>query len=230
MAARSLSMEYALSIIIPVYNDASAITELFSNTRFEPHVELIGVDGGSNDNSFEILKTHCHIAIQSETGRAIQMNAGAKKASARQLLFLHADSRLPRSYLTDIQYALTEHDWGRFNLRFELPAFKYKVLAKLINVRSKLTQVATGDQCLFFKRSFFNNINAFPNIPLMEDVAISKIARQEGRYAALSSQATTSARRWEQHGFVHTIFLMWQLRLAYFLGTAPETLHKWYYR
>lgn len=220
-----------LSIIIPVLNEGDTLAPfLQALTPLKPQgVELIGVDGGSTDNSVEWLKTYCDISLQSPAGRSTQMNAGASQATGDVLLFLHADTYLPQTALADIKMALKTHHWGRFNVQFEPHSFLLRLTAYLMHHRSKLTHVCTGDQGLFFTRTFFNKLGGFSDIPLMEDVDISKRARKISPLYALTSKVTTSSRRWQQHGTLKTIALMWWLRWLYFIGVSPAALHKRYY-
>lgn len=192
-------------------------------------VEIIGVDGGSSDNSLSVLKKYCDTTVQSPTGRSKQMNTGASQAKSDVLLFLHADTYLPPTVLTDIEQALTKNNWGRFNVQFEPNHFLLSLTAYLMHHRSKITQVCTGDQALFFKRSFFNSLNGFADIPLMEDIEISKRAREKSPMYALKSKVVTSSRRWQKHGIIKTILMMWWLRWLYFIGVAPHKLYKKYY-
>lgn len=220
-----------LSIIIPVLNEGDALTPFLKALILlkSQGVELIGVDGGSTDNSFELLSTYCDTSIQSSAGRSTQMNAGALKAKGHTLLFLHADTYLPSTALTDIEHALSQNNWGRFNVQFEPNNLLLRITAYLMHHRSKFTHVCTGDQALFFKKKFFNQLNGFADIPLMEDVDISKRARKLSPLYALTSKVTTSSRRWQKHGTLKTILLMWWLRWLYFIGVEPCTLHKKYY-
>lgn len=221
----------ALSIIIPVLDEGEPL--LARLVALQPlrqvGCELIGVDGGSTDDSYRHLQSLCDIATTSPRGRSRQMNTGADLARSELLLFLHADTELPENTLPLVQKALQQADWGRFDVALDNPGTAFKLIGTLINWRSRLTRVSTGDQGLFFRRTFFESLGGFPDIPLMEDVAISKLARRRGRHAPLSAKATTSARRWEQNGIAKTVLLMWWLRLRYFLGTSADELARVYY-
>lgn len=220
-----------LSIIIPVLNEGDSLAPfLRALSPFKQHhVELVGVDGGSTDTSFAELQKHCDISIQTPAGRSTQMNAGAEHATGDVLLFLHADTYLPKQAINAIYNALQHAHWGRFDVRFDKTNPLLTLTAHLMNLRSRITRVATGDQALFFTRTLFNQLNGFADIPLMEDVDICKRARTLGQYAPLSYQVTTSSRRWRTHGTLKTIGLMWWLRWLYFIGVAPQKLHKTYY-
>lgn len=220
-----------LSIILPVYNEGEQLLlhlQALQSLR-GTDCEVIGVDGGSTDDSLALLQQYCDQAVSSAKGRAMQMNAGAAVAQGNTLLFLHADTLLPSDSKALIIRALENADWGHFDVRLDDYAAIYRLIATSMNLRARLSKIATGDQAMFFRKAFFMQIGGFPSIPLMEDVAISKAAKARGRHISLKQKVTTSARRWQQHGIVKTILLMWELRLRYFLGQAPEYLLRRYY-
>jgi rSAM/selenodomain-associated transferase 2 len=219
-----------LSIVIPVLNEADCLDQclgrLFAACPADDDFEVIVCDGGSDDGSPQIASRFpCRIE-HSEPGRALQMNRGASIARGRLLLFLHADSILPANALEDLRGAAP---WGFFRLRLDGEATAYRVIETAINLRSRLSSVAGGDQALFFEREFFQNLGAYPAIPLMEDVAICKAARRRAKPRIIESALTTSSRRWQSNGLVKTVLLMWSLRLAYWLGVSPVRLHRIYY-
>ncbi len=159
------------------------------------------------------------------------MNCGAAGAQADVLLFLHADTVLPDNAVTLIVRAVAEgYHWGRFDVSFDSPQPIFKLIAFMMNWRSRLTSIATGDQALFMTRSAFDAVGGFPEIALMEDIAASASLKKLGRPCCLTDQVITSARRWQQHGIVKTILLMWWLRLCYFFGADPAELVLRYYR
>jgi rSAM/selenodomain-associated transferase 2 len=164
------------------------------------------------------------VIVTAPRGRALQMNAGARAATGAMLLFLHADSRLPPG--ADV-LALNASIWGRFDVQIEGRHPLLKVVAWAMNLRSRLTGIATGDQAIFVRRDAFPG---FPDIALMEDVALSKLLKRRGAPACLRARVVTSGRRWESRGVLRTIFLMWRLRLLYFLGASPERLARRYDR
>jgi rSAM/selenodomain-associated transferase 2 len=167
----------------------------------------------------------CDRVVQGGRGRALQMNAGARAADGDALLFLHADTRLPAFAEDLVLNALKEHRWGRFDVEIDSGRPLLKAVACAMNLRSRLTGIATGDQAIFVRREAFAG---FPEIPLMEDIAFSSLMRRGGRPACLRNRVLTSGRRWESRGVLRTIFLMWRLRLLYFLGAAPERLARLY--
>ena len=216
-----------LSIIVPVLDEAARIRralELLAPLRARGH-EVIVVDGGSGDGSRELAAPLADRVIQAPRGRARQMNAGAAAASGYALLFLHADTCLPEGADALIFRSLEQHSWGRFDVRIESAHPMLRMVGFAMNLRSRITGIATGDQGMFVRRNAFRG---FPEIALMEDIAFSKAMRRQSPPACLRERAVTSGRRWEQHGVLRTILLMWRLRLAYFLGAAPDELARRY--
>ena len=191
--------------------------------------ELIIVDGGSDDDTFELAQRYADRAIQSDRGRAVQMNAGARHADADILLFLHADTQLPAHALEAVRRKISEgHHWGRFGVRLLDEHFMFRIIEHMMNLRSSLTGIATGDQAMFVRREVFEAVGGYPQQPLMEDIELSKRLRGLGWPACLRQKVVTSGRRWRQHGILRTILLMWRLRLAYFLGVSAERLAEHY--
>jgi len=222
-----------LSIIIPVLNEEAEIADTLA--ALAPlracGVETIVVDGGSRDRTVALARPLADTVIESARGRAVQMNAGAAAAKpGNVLLFLHADTRLPaeadRLVLDGL--ARSGRQWGRFDVRISGRHPLLRVVARLMNIRSRLTGVATGDQAIFVTRDLFDAVGGFPDIPLMEDVALSRALRRSGTPLCLRPRALTSGRRWEKEGVVRTIVLMWRLRFAYSLGAEPARLARRY--
>ena len=222
-----------LSIIVPVLNEeagiAAALQDL-SELRTRG-AEVIVVDGGSRDRTVALARPLCDRLIAAPRGRAAQMNAGAGLARGEVLLFLHADTRLPadadrlvRDGLAARGRASSSRIWGRFDIRIEGRHPLFPVIAAMMNLRSRLTGIATGDQAMFVERTAFAAIGGFPDIALMEDIVLSRRLKRLGRPLCLRARALTSGRRWEKHGVVRTILIMWRLRLAFFLGAAPAKL------
>jgi rSAM/selenodomain-associated transferase 2 len=215
-----------LSIVIPVLNEAAAIEAMLLRLARlrSAGAQLIVVDGGSADDTAALAAGHADLVLQSARGRALQMHAGALATSGDALLFLHADTMLPPDAGKLIATALRSHAWGRFDVALDGAHPVYRLIAASMNLRSRLTSIATGDQAIFMRREFYAAAGGFPPLALMEDIAFCKRARRLARPACLRARVLTSARRWERHGVWRTLFLMWRLRLAYFLGADPEVL------
>ncbi len=221
----------SFSIIIPTLNEADGITATLQATldsRPNSVPQIIISDAGSQDATLQQAQAFPVRIVNSEPGRARQMNAGAALASGDWLLFLHADTRLPADWQKLISQC--NADWGRFDVRLDGQHWSFRIIEKMMNWRSCVSAVATGDQAMFMRRDFFHRLGGFPEIPLMEDIALSKRARRHSRPACLQPPVITSARRWQKNGILRTILLMWSLRLAYWLGVKPATLHKIYYK
>ena len=218
-----------LSILMPVLNEAAGIEAVLRalGPLRERGVELIVVDGGSNDGTAELARALTDRVLSASRGRAAQMNAGAAAATGDALLFLHADTRLPQDADQLVLDGLKTRAWGRFNVSFDECGW-LRLVAIMMNTRSRLTGIATGDQVMFMTRAAFEQAGGFPPIALMEDVALSVRLKRLGRPLCLSARVTTSGRRWRQHGLWRTVFLMWHLRLRYFFGADPARLARAY--
>jgi len=220
------------SIIVPVLDEAAGIVaslEALAVVR-DAGASVIVVDGGSRDATRALAARFADRVVEAPRGRASQMNAGARESAADILVFLHADTTLPANALDAIAAGLarTGRAWGRFDATIAGADPLLEVVSLLINARSRLTGVATGDQAIFVRREAFEAVGGFPEIPLMEDVAISKLLLRRTRPLALEDRVVTSGRRWERHGTLRTIFLMWRLRLAYAFGADPRQLARRY--
>ncbi len=220
-----------LSIIVPVLDEAAGIEATL--TALAPYrtrgCELIVVDGGSRDETLALASPLADRVLTAPRGRAVQMNAGAAVARGDVLLFLHADTKLPANADVLIRDGLAQSGrvWGRFDVRFDQDGIM-PLIAIMMNLRSRLTGIATGDQAIFVTRAAFDAVGGFPAQPLMEDIAFSSRIRRVGRPAYIRAPVTTSARRWQTQGILRTVFLMWRLRLAYFLGADPAHLARQY--
>lgn len=219
-----------MSVIVPVLNEADSIGQVFESVS-QQNVDVIVVDGGSHDGTLCIAAGHDHCqVIESEKGRSIQMNAGAAIATGDILLFLHADTRLPGQYLAILQgdFWKSGKSWGRFDVTLSGGNPLFRMIETMMNIRSSLTGICTGDQAIFIKRRTFEQLGGFAPIPLMEDVEISKRLKKVSRAFRVRQRVTTSSRRWQQKGIVRTILLMWQLRLMYFVGVTPQNIARKY--
>ncbi|WP_116473026.1 TIGR04283 family arsenosugar biosynthesis glycosyltransferase [Zobellella maritima] len=220
-----------LSIIIPMLNEAPDLPGLLARLPLRDcHCEVLLVDGGSRDDSVTIARQAGFRVLESERGRARQMNAGATAASGELLLFLHADTILPPMAVQAVQSALADgqHQWGRFDVHISGRHPMLAVIGGLMNLRSRLTGIATGDQAMFVTRAAFEQVAGFPDQPLMEDVELSKRLKRLSPPACLKLKVSTSGRRWESRGLWRTIWLMWQLRFAYWRGAPAEQLARAY--
>jgi rSAM/selenodomain-associated transferase 2 len=220
-----------LSIVVPVLNEAAGIAatlRALAPLRARGH-ELIVADGGSSDGSPERCAGLADAVISAQRGRARQMNAGAARAHGEVLLFLHADTQLPLAADAAIARALQAGaDWGRFDVHIDGRSAMLPIVATLMNARSRLSGIATGDQAIFVRRAVFESIGGFPDQPLMEDIELSRRLRARSRPVCLRERVVTSGRRWDSRGAWRTIVLMWTLRLRYWLGASPEVLARAY--
>ncbi|OQW71153.1 MAG: glycosyl transferase [Proteobacteria bacterium ST_bin11] len=224
-------MNYQITIVIPVFNEAGHLgAKLQALQGLRDRCQLVLVDGGSTDDSPVIAVPWVDKVVHSPRGRATQMNVGALQADAEILLFLHADTLLPDNAIDLIRQAVAEgFHWGRFDVTFDNAKPIFKLIAFMMNHRSRLTGIATGDQALFMTRQVFATVGGFPAMALMEDIAISSKLKKLGKPCCLNANVQTSARRWQQHGLFKTILLMWRLRLAFFFGADPDDLAMRYY-
>jgi len=224
-------MKAALSIVMPTLDEAAGIeaTLLALQPLRARGAEIVLADGGSHDGTAERAVPWVDAVVAAPRGRALQMNAGAARARADALLFLHADTRLPPRADVHVLQALADGAcWGRFDVRIEGRPWMLRVVATLMNLRSRLSGIATGDQAIFITRAAFDHVGGFPAQPLMEDVEISRRLKRLGRPACLRLRVSTSGRRWEQRGVWRTIVLMWRLRWRYWRGESAARLAEAY--
>ncbi len=222
-----------VSIIIPTLNEAQAIKNCLLPLQplRQQNCEIIIVDGGSSDITKTIAQPLADVFISAAKGRSSQMNAGADRARHPVLLFLHADTYLPVQALKQITAALENgFDWGRFDIRLTGTHPMLTIIALMMNWRSRLTGIATGDQAIFIRKNTFNQIGQYPDIALMEDIALCKQLKKSTPPFCINTKVTSSGRRWEHHGMIKTILLMWWLRAGFFLGFAPKLLATLYFR
>lgn len=249
-----------IAVVIPTLNEEQALPRTLSHTLGLGFDEIIVVDGGSSDRTQAIVRSLAGkgygardhrqemdsspldpipspspsaprlALLTSPPGRARQMNRGAAEANSDVLLFLHADTLLPREAKDAILAALRDPACvgGRFDVRFDCNSHLGRVIGAMMNLRSRLTGIATGDQAIFVRKTVFERMGGYADIPLMEDIEFTKRLRRLGRVAALSATVVTSYRRWNLRGPVRTILLMWTLRFLYWLGVNPNRLSRWY--
>ena len=222
-----------LAIVIPALNEAANLSRLLPDlARGCPGADIVVVDGGGGDDTAAVVaRLPGPRLLESARGRAVQMNHGARAAGGDTLLFLHADTRLPDGAARAIEQALAEPGvvGGRFDVRFDNERPLFRVIAWFMNTRSRASGICTGDQAIFVRRADFEAVGGYPDIPLMEDIELSRRLKRRGRLRALRLRVTTSARKWEREGPLRTIGLMWALRFLHFCGVAPARLHRWYY-
>lgn len=228
-----------VSIIVPAYHEGSKLSELIiSLLRDHDFKELIVVDVGSDKSITEsgVLSKEAEVGREKfklittdQIGRGYQMNVGASQATGDILLFLHADTILPATAVTLIRQAMECSRWGRFKVKIDSTGFVFRVIESFMNWRSMISSIATGDQAIFIYRMDFEHLNGYAEIPLMEDIEISRRLKKISRPNIIDSPVVTSARRWQQNGVGKTILLMWSLRFLYWIGVAPNHLAKLYY-
>ena len=208
---------------MPVLNEISVMPDLLRYLNSIDADEVIVVDGGSKDGSLEALQSTAISVVSSGPGRAKQMNTGARAVRCDYIVFLHADTKLPQNFRSELRDL-----WGRFDVRFDSNSKAMKVVSWFMNLRSRLTSIATGDQAIFVQREMFNSVGGFKEMAIMEDVELSHRLRKLAKPHASNLKVTTSARRWQQDGILRTIFLMWRLRLAFTFGVRPSVLKQDY--
>ncbi|MDQ2078651.1 TIGR04283 family arsenosugar biosynthesis glycosyltransferase [Xanthobacteraceae bacterium Astr-EGSB] len=221
-----------LSVIMPVLDEEAEIVaalEALAPLR-RRGVEVVVADGGSSDATVVLARPLCDRLVAAPRGRALQMNAGAAAARGNVFVFLHADTRLPADADRIVFDALSKSSrvWGRFDVAIEGRHPLFPVIATMMNLRSRVTGIATGDQAIFCTRAAFAAAGSYPFIPLMEDIVFSRRLKRQSDPITLGTRVLTSGRRWVKHGVMRTILLMWGLRFAFFVGVSPERLAKWY--
>ncbi len=221
----------SLAIIIPCLNEAAALDDQLRALQGLPDVRIVFVDGGSDDDTVARIRQAGFECIEHAPGRATQMNAGAALCrEADVLCFLHADTMLTAEHLADIRDVMGEPAiaGGRFDVRLSGSSMAFRLIERLMNWRSRLTRISTGDQAMFVRRKMFEWLGGFPEQPLMEDIELSRRLKRVGKIACLPRPVVTSGRRWERHGIGRTVLLMWKLRLYYRLGVPVEKLAAMY--
>ncbi len=226
-----MPMPMRLSVIVPMLEEAAGIAatlQALMPLRAQGH-EVIAVDGGSHDATPALAAPLADAVLSSPRGRARQMNAGAAAAQGDVLLFLHADTALPARAASAIETAVAAGArWGRFDVRISGRSAMLPVIARLMNARSRLTGIATGDQAIWVVAALFRERGGYAELPLMEDIELSRRLRAISPPACLRERVLTSGRRWDTHGVWRTIFLMWRLRWRYWRGTPAEQLARAY--
>jgi len=212
-------------------DEAASIALTLEAIRFgAPAAEIIVVDGGSSDASLEVARPRCDLAISAARGRARQMNTGAQRALGHVLVFVHADTIVPRTFARDIEDALADPEvvGGRFDVRLDDPHPLCILIGALISLRSRISHTGTGDQAIFVRKEIFDSLAGFPDMPICEDLDFTRRLKRAGRVACLRSKVTTSARRWRTGGIIRTVIRMWTIRLLYLAGLSPTRLARMY--
>ena len=220
----------SLSLIIPCLNESGIVHERLTALQAMRQAghELILVDGGSSDDTQAIAAPLADQLLESDPGRARQMRLGARSAQGKVLWFLHLDTELPPGAEAQVLEVGCTGGWGRFDVRLTGRHLVFRVIERMMNLRSCLTGIATGDQAIFVHRDLYFSVHGFPDIPLMEDIALSRRLKHRRRPVCARLTLLSSSRRWESQGILRTVFLMWYLRLAYFLGANPAYLARLY--
>ncbi|MHB8454569.1 MAG: TIGR04283 family arsenosugar biosynthesis glycosyltransferase [Acidiferrobacterales bacterium] len=231
----------SVAAVVPALNEAAGIAERVEDLLRSGFAQVIVVDGGSNDATFERAQAVADsrpgdpqaasrlTVLRAACGRAIQMNRGAQAAGADVLLFVHADTRLPPGAVEMVRKAICRGgEWGRFDMRLDGPQRLLRLIERAMNMRSALTGIATGDQALFVRRDVFTMLRGFAQIPLMEDIEISRRLRMLARPVRIRAPVLSAARRWQHGGVARTMLLMWCLRFLYWLGVAPARFARLY--
>lgn len=224
-------MPVKLSIIVPALNEAEQIESCLLQLQLlrEQGHQVIVVDGGSRDDTVKIATPLCDRIITAGPSRSLQMNTGAEHAVGNLLLFLHADTLLPENPDDLIKFSAADNPvWGHFDIRLSGNAFLFRIIEQCMNIRSRLTGIATGDQAIFISRDLFMDIDGFSEIALMEDIEICNRLNKTAKPVCLNQQVISSSRRWENNGIIKTILKMWAFRLLFFFKYDTNKLAKRY--
>jgi len=231
LPSRILSVDVVrISVVIPALNEEPNIAATIASCAGDSVCEVIVVDGGSEDDTPGVATRSAARVIASGRGRANQLNAGAVQARGEILLFLHADTQLPPGFDGAVVDALADDEvvGGRFDIDLQPSSPLIRLTARLISLRSRLSRIGTGDQALFVRRRTFEDLGGFPDVPIMEDLALSVAMKRCGKIACLRQRVVSSSRRWQVDGVVRTILLMWSMRALYFFGVSPRRLRRFY--
>jgi len=228
--AGSASSGRGVAVVIPLLNEAVALPHLLQGLRQCAPDELLLVDGGSSDETRQILQDSGLRWLTSQCGRGAQMNAGARVCKSKIILFLHADTEISLGHIEFLRGLAQKPDYvgGRFDVHLSGAHSALRMIEWFMNLRSRLSRISTGDQAMFVRRDVFEAMGGFAEIPLMEDIEFSRRLKRQGRIACLRRKVLTSSRRWERYGMVPTLLLMWRLRLLYWLGVSPAKLAAMY--
>lgn len=219
------------TIIIPTFNEEDKVQACLMRLQGlrEQGFEVIVADGGSVDKTPQLVEGHCDQFISARKGRAAQMNAAALQAKGEMIFFLHVDTRLPEKFSELI--SSIEADtfcWGRFDVQLSGQHWSFRMIESMMNLRSRLSGIATGDQVIFMSKKLYHKVGGYPEIELMEDIAMSRRLKNIRSPLCMPQKVLTSSRRWERNGIISTIIKMWWLRFSYFIGIDPAKLARQY--
>ena len=219
------------TIIIPTLNEEAEIQACLMQLQGlrAQGFEVIVADGRSLDNTPQLVEGLCDQFISAQRGRAAQMNAAVLRAKGEIIFFLHVDTRLPEKF-SELIHSIKADTfcWGRFDVQLSGQHWSFRVIESMMNLRSRLTGIATGDQVIFMSKKLYREVGGFPEIELMEDIAMSRTLKNICLPLCLRQKVLTSSRRWERHGIISTIIKMWWLRFSFFIGIDPTTLSRKY--
>jgi len=219
------------TIVIPTLNEEAEIEACLTRLQGlrEEGIEVIVVDGGSIDKTPQLVTGLCDQFISNRRGRAAQMNTGARQAKGKLIIFLHVDTQLPEKFSEIISSIKADRFfWGRFDVTLSGKHWSFRIIESMMNLRSRLTGIATGDQVMFVSQKLFREVDGFPEIALMEDIAMSRNLKSICSPLCLRQKVVTSSRRWEKHGIISTTVTMWWLRFSYYIGVDPVRLARQY--
>ena len=222
-----LSVATKVCVVVPVLNDARCLALLIADLRAQPGLEIVAVDGGSEDDSLAVASA-VDTVRSAPRNRGGQLQAGVAATERDWLWFLHADTRLNSPSVEALAVAMDEPGWGFFSIRLDGVSWPYRLIEAAMNWRSSATGIATGDQGIFVHRELLDTIGGVPGQALMEDVELCKRLRRVAKPRRIPVPIVTSARRWQGRGIARTVIHMWGLRLRYFLGADPEVLARCY--
>ena len=226
-----------ISVIAPVFNEGRNVADLIAHLEtLEGLEQVILVDASDNEQSKSVFKRlrkqvspSFKLLVAEKAGRGVQMNLGVTQATGNILLFLHCDTRLPKEVASLIESKIASgYQWGRFDVALDARGGMFRLIEKMINLRSRVRHLATGDQGIFVSMSAFKQVGGYPEARLMEDIELSGRLKKHSSPALISTPVLTSSRRWQNRGVVKTILLMWKLRFLHWMGTSPEKLSKMY--
>lgn len=217
-----------VSAVVPVLNDADALGRLLEDLRGAPDLEVVVVDGGSEDGSMDVAES-ADVVVTSTPGRGRQIRAGVAQATGEWLWFLHADSRVSGAVIAALHDRMASPGWGFCRVRLDGPGWPLRMVETAMNWRTAITGIATGDQGIFAHRRLLEAIGGVPALPLMEDIECCRRLRRLAKPRRIEPPLVTSARRWQRDGIVPTVILMWWLRMRYWAGADAVDLARRYY-